>query len=341
VDNSGQPVMLRGVFFVSFEVPCTKTGGISSQTLDQQKVSELLSWHINFVRIGVPEDCWLGINGEPYGTTVSAYQQALKSWVELLHANGIYTEIGLMYSAPGTNPSVVQAAMPDEDHAPAFWTSFATYFKDEPDTIFGISGQTAVRSAMRGDTPTQWWTCWLEGGSACQVSYPLNGGTPYDAAGMQQLVNTIRATGANQPIAVMGERANDLSNWLQYEPTDPDHALIADWHQYGLNACFSSQDTFMTNNETCWDGAPLSVSKQVPLLNGEVGEGGESDQNLCAWSFTPTYLTWAESHTVGYAVWKFGVDDTAGPCTNMALITDEGYPTPIYGQNYKVWLEEH
>jgi hypothetical protein len=330
VDDNGRHVTLHGVFYVSFEWACSHGHGISSQPTDPAAAQELLNWHVNFVRIGVSEDCWLGINGQPHGTSVKAYRHALKAWLDLLHSDGIYTEVGLMYAAPGTNPSLTQPAMPDEDHSPAFWKSLATHFKSEPDTIFGLFGEPEPKKAGGS------WTCWLNGGSSCKVSYKRR---RYAAAGMQQLVNVIRATGAEQPISVSGTHAGgDIALWLQYKPHDPAHQLAAEWHEYGNSACFSSQDLDTRNNATCWNDAPAAVAAQVPLINGEVGEhrGG----NACAWSFMPTYLTWADEHHVSYAAWKYGVDK--GNCTNMALIKNEaGDPTPIYGQGYRAWLAAH
>ena len=31
------------------------------------------------------------------------------------------------------------------------------------------------------------------------------------------------------------EYSNDLTDWLTYEPTDPDHNLVASWHSYNFN----------------------------------------------------------------------------------------------------------
>jgi hypothetical protein len=220
--------------------------------------------------------------------------------------------------------------MPDEDHSPAFWQSFATYFKSEPDTIFGLFGEPSPNMAVGS------WDCWLNGGSSCTVSY---NGSSYTAAGMQQLVTTIRSTGAQQPISVSGIRAGaDLSGWLANEPSDPAHQLNAEWHEYDGSPCFDSQDVEIPNDQTCWNGVPATIASQVPLLNGEVGEriGG----NACEWYFMPVYLAWADQHNVAYAGWKYAVDH--GTCQNMALITDaSGDPTPVYGQNYKTWLATH
>ena len=328
--DSGRRLVLHGVFYSSFEWACSHVHGISSQPTDAAAARRLAGWHVNFVRLGIPEDCWLGINGEPIGTTANAYRRGLLHWVNLLHRYGIYTEVGLMYAAPGSDPSIIQAPMPDESHAPAFWHSFAAFFRNTPDLIFGLYGEP------KPNMDTGSWACWLHGGSSCSVSYE---GTSYVAAGMQQLVNVIRATGARQPISVSGVRAGaDLSGWLRYEPKDPVHQLDAEWHEYGGSPCFNSQDVMITNDEACWDGVPATVARKVPLVNGEVGE--HIGDSTCGWSFMPTYLAWAEAYDVSLAAWKFGVD--LGNCTNMALISDRaGDPTPIYGQRYRAWLAAH
>lgn len=328
-----RPVMLRGVFYSSFEWACVHGGGNSDAPLTEAAVRALLSWRVNVVRLGVPEDCWLGINGAPIGSTVSSYRHALSDFVKLLHHNGIYTEIGLMYAAPGTNLSNVQAAMPDENHSPAFWKSFATFFKHEPDTIFGLYGEP---KPDRSATP-QPWECWQQGGTKCDVTYD---GSPYLAAGMQQLVDTIRATGATQPISVSGvHAAADISEWLRYAPTDPLHQLGAEWHQYGLNLCWGTGDVAESNTTACWDDAVAQVARKVPLLNGELGE--HLRLSTCAWTFMPTYLNWAEAHHVNYEVWKWGTGKP-GTCYNMALIESfDGNPTPVYGQGYRDWLLTH
>lgn len=330
VGDGHRQLVLHGVFYSSFEWACSHRRGVSSQPFDPAAARRLLGWHVNFVRLGIPEDCWLGINGEPRGATASAYREGLLHWVNLLHRYGIYTEIGLMYAAPGSNPSIVQAPMPDEDHAPAFWKSFAAFFRHTPDLIFGLYGEP------HPNMPSGSWACWLHGGSSCSVSYD---GRPYVAAGMQQLVNLIRATGARQPISVSGIRAGaDLSEWLQHEPRDPAHQLDAEWHEYGGSPCFTAQDIMIANDESCWNGVPARVAATVPVVNGEVGEHIGDD--TCRWSFMPRYLAWAEAHDVSYAAWKFGVD--LGTCVNMALIRDgAGDPTPIYGQRYRAWLAAH
>ena len=58
------------------------------------------------------------------------------------------------------------------------------------------------------------WTCWKNGGTCSGMSY--------QAAGMQTLVNTVRATGATNVIMLGGvQYSGTLSHWGAYAPTDP------------------------------------------------------------------------------------------------------------------------
>ena len=81
---------------------------------------------------------------------------------------------------------------------------------------------------------------------------------------MQTLVSAVRATGANNVIMLGGlEYANDLTQWLAYKPTDPDHNLVASWHSYNFNTC---------STQSCWTSQIAPVLAQVPVVSGEIGE---------------------------------------------------------------------
>lgn len=336
VDDNGNTIKLRGVQYTgAFEWGCSHSPGGDGARLTQTQVNELLSWHINAVRVGIAEDCWLGINGMPYGMTASQYQQHVKAWLDLLHQNHIYTEVSLMYAAPGTTLSTVQNPMPDEDHSPAFWTSIANYLKSEPMTFFGIYGEP--HPPFSGENA---WSCWRNGGSNCPSVTDGTTGAHYAAAGMQELVNDIRNTGASLPLSVGGINwATDLSAWLTNKPTDPQNQLVAEYHQYpGDEGCYVAGDISVANNSSCWNQTLAPITQQVPLFNGEAGEFAHSD--TCSWTYLPTWLTWAEAHGVSYTLWKWGLGN--GPCQNMALVTDQGStPSPIYGQGYKSWLTQY
>ena len=311
VTDSGQSIVLRGVNYAGLDFPCSHDQGLSFAPLTASAVEALVSWHVNVARIGIPEDCWLGINDLSPQWSGTKYQQAVIHFVNLLHMYKIYVELSLFYVAPGSNVSVMQLSMPDADHALDFWTSLATTFKNDRNVIFGAYGEPHPDN----------WSCWKNGGSSCPLSYL--------AIGMQQIVNTIRATGATQPIAISGIGwANNLSQWLTYKPSDPLNSLAAEFDVYSENPC---------SNITCWNAEELPVLQQVPLLTGEIGE--HVSDPACGNTFLNTFLTWADAHNVNYEVWKWGVDTRDTPCTNDALITSyEGAPSPLYGEAFKAHL---
>jgi hypothetical protein len=186
VTGSGEPINLHGVNYAGFVWNCSHNQELSFPQ-DTAAVQALESWHIYMVRIGIAEDCWLGINGLSAQWSGLTYQQAVVNFANLLHQNGIYVELALMYVAPGNMVSIRQLPMPDTDYSTTVWTQIATTFKNDHNVIFGAYGEPHPNS----------WSCWRDGGSSC-------GDLGYTAVGMQQIVNTIRATGATQPITVSG-----------------------------------------------------------------------------------------------------------------------------------------
>ena len=104
--------------------------------------------------------------------------------------------------------------MPDAAEAIPFWTSVAGAFKGNDSVIFDLFNEPYASRADNNNT-TEGWQCWRRHGSPCTgISYPV--------AGMQQMVNAVRGTGANNVIMLGGEEyANDLTDWLTYEPDGP------------------------------------------------------------------------------------------------------------------------
>ena len=140
---------------------------------------------------------------------------------------------------------------------------------------------------------------------------------------MQTLVNAVRSAGANNVLMLGGlEWSNDLTQWLQHEPTDPDHNLAASWHSYNFNAC---------SNQSCWTSQVAPVAASVPVVAGEIGE------NDCAGSYITPLTTWMESDGISFLAWAWNADFacSSGP----GLITDyTGTPT-AYGAAYKAVLQ--
>lgn len=304
LDGLGRRVMLRGVDRSGTEYACIQGWGVFDGPSNANSVRAIASWHVNFVRVLLNEDCWLGINGVGSAYGGIAYRSAILAYVARLHRAGIYAEVSLVWAAPGRYRATYQPAAPDEDHSPAMWASMASAFKDDPNVVLAPWGEPVVDPR-----------CLLRGG-LCEATYgPTK--KPYRTAGMQQAVDVMRAAGYRGVIAIPGiDFANDLSHWLAYEPRDRLHQLIAEAHVYGKNACSST---------ACLNRTMSSLADQVPLIFGETGE--TYDDSSCGSSNISSFFHWADAHDVGYAAWTW---DTWGNCE--ALISNyDGTPANDYG----------
>jgi hypothetical protein len=314
LDARGRHLILRGVNRSGTEYACIQGWGIFDGPSGAASVRAIASWHVNFVRVLINEDCWLGINGVKPAYGGANYRRAIISYVHLLHRYGIYAEVSLIWAAPGRYPATYQSASPDESHSPATWRGLAAAFKNDPAVILAPWGETTVDAR-----------CFLYGGT-CEATYgPQN--RPYRTAGMQQAVNVMRAAGFRGPIAVPGlDFANDLAAWLGHEPRDPLHGLIAEAHVYGKNTCSSN---------ACLNRTMTPVAKRVPLIFGETGE--TYDASSCGSRNMARFLPWVDRHGVGYAAWTW---DTWGSCE--ALIRSySGRPANRYGRFVRTYYAEH
>ena len=310
VNQTGDIIRLIGVNRSGAEYACAEGSGIWDGPTDTDPaIRAMAAWHINAVRIPLNEDCWLGINGAKPAYSGASYQSAIAAYVTRLERFGMTPILNLHYSAPGRSVPDGQAPMADEDHSPSFWRSLATYFRNDHHVIFDLFNEPFPDSNR--DTPAAWY-CVLNGGTCPGVSFR--------AAGMQQLVDVVRAAGATQPLMIAGPQyAGDLDHWLQYEPRDPLHQLIATIHIYepGWAPC---------DAQACWVDQIAGVAAKVPVVEGEIGS-----KNCAASSIGPL-LNWSDANGVSYLAWAWNV----GSCSaEPSLITDySGTPTHTYGQCY-------
>jgi hypothetical protein len=305
VTSWGAPLRVAGVNRSGSEYACAQGWGLFDGPTDSAAISAITSWGVNAVRIPLNEDCWLGINGVNPAYAGANYQSAIRAFVNRLHAARLDVILDLHWGAPGTQLALAQEQAPDADHSPAFWSSVASKYK-------GVSG---VAFDLFNEPHDISWSCWLSG---CTTP----GG--WHATGEQQLINAVRAAGANQPVIVEGlSWGGDLSGWLANEPTDPAHQLAAGWHIYNFSGC---------NTTTCWNSTVAPVAQHVPVLASEVGE------NDCAGGFLNTLLPWADSHHVGFIAWAWNAASCGG---GPSLISGyNGTATP-YGAAYKSYLKAH
>jgi hypothetical protein len=345
VNGSGQTIRLLGVNHASFEYACVDGFGYNDGHMDDADATAIASWNANAVRVPLNEDCWLGINGQPNDSqdpdetlTASGYQQAVKDYVSFLNAHGLYAILDLHWTAPGTQVAEEQQPMPDNDHSPAFWQSVASTFKDNPAVVFDVFNEpfdpTDPRSGTDQDPQDQvTWNCWdtgtengPDGGAPCDTSaYDANGikTVPYRVAGLQTLLDTIRAAGATQPVLTGGlDFANDLSQWGDHAPDDPLNQEAASFHNYTGQAC---------DNISCWNSEIAPVAVNVPVVTGEFDEDNfdnPSCDNRTPSTFDADYMSWADQHSVSYLAWGWEVlsaqEISDQGCSAYYLTSDPG-----------------
>lgn len=332
VNGSGQVIRMLGVNHPSFEYACEQGYGYDDGHMDDADAGAIASWNANAVRIPLNEDCWLGINSRPNtaegeALTQAGYQQAVEQYVAALHAHGLYAILDLHWSAPGTLTASSQQPMPDA-HSPAFWTSVASTFKDDPAVVFDVFNEPYSPADPRsGEDPAHpvSWGCWDQGG--CTVpSFANQGqatGKTYTATGMQELVSAIRDAGARQPILIGGlDFANDLTGWLENAPADPLGQEAASFHNYMGKTC---------DNVGCWNTQIAPVAAAVPVVTGEFDEDNYEEPkcaNKTPSNFDQEYMSWADTHGVGYLAWGWWVltqkEKDENGCSAFYLLEDHG-----------------
>jgi endoglucanase len=313
VSGTGHAVVLRGVNRSGAEYSCVGGKGIWDGPMGPASVAAMKSWHINAVRIPLNEACW---NGASYVQPAYAgrnYRDAVRTYVRLLNSNGIVAVLDLhwsegrytgKFSACGTAEARCQKPMPDRAQAIPFWKSVAATFASDDAVIFDLFNEP-FPEAVGNENETTAWQCWRNGGNACAgISYPV--------AGMQTLVNAVRSTGANNVIMLSGINfGNDLTQWLAYEPVDPDHNLVASWHAYSFNDCAA---------EACWQSEIAPVIAKVPVIAAEIGD------STCSGGYLNTLMSWLDARRSGYLAWAWNAD--FGCASGPGLITSyTGKPT--------------
>jgi endoglucanase len=292
VDGHGRTLRLLGVNRSGAEYACLHPElGFFAGPTHHRSIRAMAAWGINAVRVPLNEHCWLGVNGAPVRYSGARYRAAVKGYVGRLNEAGLYAVLDLHWSAPGRERASEQQPMADLDHAPAFWSSVAREFKDDPAVVFDLFNEPHGID----------WRCWRDG---CVL--PRGG----RAAGMQTLVDAVRATGARQPIIATGlQWGKDLSSWLEYRPRDPENQLVAGLHAYDFSFCES---------QSCWRSTVEPVAREVPVVAGEVG------QRECSDGFIDRFMRWADTAGVSYLGWSW---NPAG-CEAPALIRSwNGQPT--------------
>lgn len=325
----GKVLRLIGVNRSGSEYACAsddgeggKGFGVFQGPVDSRAIKAMKRWRINAVALPLNEACWLGGYGglKPQFTGV-AYRSAIADYVRRLNARGIVVVLRLSGAAPGnfaygSLPGSAEIPMADADHALDFWRSLATRFRSNRGVIFGAYDEPHRVS----------WSCTLNG---CQVDAdgseeePAVG--PYQAVGHQAIVDTIRSTGAKQPILISGpDFAGDLSQWRQFMPKDPLHSLVANFDAFDYSGNFDPQKPYLRQ-----------LSHSFPIL---IGGFGDTD---CNSDFSLRLMRFADRHGISYLAWTWNTEADYGGCSNALLGPTEAAYYSAHPSGYGKGVRRH
>lgn len=321
VNAGGKTVVLRGADTTGTEYACVSEGTIfdGTQEASRASIAAMRSWGFNAARVELNESCWLGVQGVNPQVSGARYRHAIVWYVHALNAAGMYVILDMHFSSTGGPAKATgQQPMPDERYAPEFWASVARAFVADREVVFDLFNEPYPNGNTDSEAA---WECVLKGSAdgTCR-------GVGYRAAGMQQLLDSVRRTGARNVVMISGPQyAGDLDRWRRYEPADPLHQLAASIHIYWRNR--SAPDWSPCYSSACWHHVLAPLAAKVPIVTGEFGELD------CGDTLYPPYLRFADRHGISYLAWAwFDRHCAAEP----SLITNyaTGKPT-AYGIGYK------
>ena len=336
IDANNNTIQLRGVNLSGLEFVAVQGwdasdpwGGVAPN------FTAIKTWKSNTVRLPLNEASWLGYTCVD-GTGASRdpdpghnYQATVKKAVADATAAGLYVIIDLHWTAPKNFCPLAQNPMADTDNSLTFWTSIATTFKGYPNVLFELFNEPYLYWLTSGEVD---WTVLMNGGT--ETAYVTGNGSSYTAnytwkvAGMQQMLDAVRATGATNVVLVAGTSwAQDLSLWAVNKPTDSAKQLAAVWHAYPNSGTVGDPQAALPKWGSIaytWTASVLAAG--YPVLTTEFGDHDAA--GTVGAPFVSNLLPWADAHGVSYTGWTW---DPWSDADNVLIKDSSGTPTDGYG----------
>ena len=322
LDDKDRPVRLRGVNVASLEFSTNGEGHV----LDTLRVA-IDDWKSDIVRLPLSQDRWFGKAPDQSALgperAAEAYRALVSQAVDVVVSRGAYVLLDLHWNDAGHwGENIGQHKMPDE-HSVDFWKSCAAVYKNRPGVLFDLYNETHDVS----------WEVWKDGG-AVEENQRVGAGqgafkpVRYQAPGMQTLLDTIRATGANNVVVVGGlDWAYDLSAFLKgyaLKDSPEGRGLIYACHAYDNKG--DAVPTFLAKLDAVLPKIPVIISEF-----GDTPKRGPDHDRPTPW--LTSVLAAIEARGCNWTAWD--LHPAAGP----TLISGWNYaPTTNFGVPVKAAL---
>jgi len=315
LNSRGEPVLLRGVNAASMEWTSDGQGHIL-QTVN----TAIHDWHVNVIRLPLTQDRWFGRAPEQ-GDGGKAYRELVQQIVNTCSTNQCYIILDLHWSDCNEwGKNIGQHSMPDLNSV-AFWKDFAPVYANHPAVLFDLYNEPHDVS----------WEVWLDGGRITDKPNTRRAAlTPrtYEAVGMQRLLDTVRATGANNVVVAGGlDWAYDFSGIL-------DGRQLADPHGRGViyaNHCYDNKG----DSVDTWIAKMEEASAKLPVIVSEFGGNSGPSRVVPSDDWLLHVMQALDDHQWSWTAWD--LHPAAGPI----LISDWNYtPSTRFGVYVKQALAE-
>ena len=299
---AGQIVRLRGVNIPSLE--WSNTG----EHINQSVQVAIEQWRANIIRLPLSQDRWFGhASGQSDGG--ARYREIVAEAVRAASARSAYVLLDLHWSNAGVwGKHIAQHKMPDTNSV-TFWKAVAETYANDPAVLFDLYNEPHDVS----------WDIWKNGGLV-KEKIKEKGQTnevSYEAAGLQKLIDIVRAAGAKNIVVVGGlDWAYDLTGINKgYALDDKNgYGIIYASHIYPWKGPGSQQ----------WEPKVGIIAAKYPILIGEVGCDTTSKPEPSVWA--PRILQYIEQRQFHWTAWCFH------PAASPRLLKDWTYePTPYWG----------
>ena len=286
VDATGSPVTLRGVFAGWSNVSTAKVPS-------DDVIGGIQHWRANLVRVPLAESLWL--NTCPTGTATNdpAYPSAIDAEIQSITGRGMVALLALQNNVISPCGTSTQHRMADANYSIPFWQQVASRYKSNGLVAFDLYNEPHVDSGA----------VWRNGGMVTEAAGTFN------AAGMQQMLDTIRSTGADNVVTVSGNNyAGDPSPIFQGYGVSGTNVVYA-LHAY---TCPHDNDpscpTKPANQTQHIDPRWTRVAVYFPIAVTEFGFPNTSNS-----TYNDSVIRYAESQGWGWSAFQVVAAAPDGP----------------------------
>jgi aryl-phospho-beta-D-glucosidase BglC (GH1 family) len=288
-DANDQVHIFRGIDRPSLEWNSNGEG------ISEADFALIASWNANVVRIALNQGFWLE-GSVAYDPT---YRQRIDQVIQWSEAAGMDVILDLHWSDRGNLSQWPGQQRMADQNSRTFWQSVAERYKDDGRVLFELYNEPHDVT----------WSVWLEGGDS---------GDGFQVVGMQELYDTVRATGADNLVLIGGLRyAYDLTGV-------PDHRV------QGYNIVYTTHPyDFADKQPAAWNADWGFLADTDPIFVTEFGSFN------CNPNYAQQLIDFAEQRGLSWSAWAW----YPGGCGFPALIENwSGTPSAV-GQIVKTGLE--